>query len=59
MKVQNNPSGAPRHLPLHKGGFDSRETKNRFTDKLLYTLHRVYIIYTNIIYHNIGAFAML
>ena len=24
--IQNNPSGASRHLPLHKGGFDFCET---------------------------------
>jgi len=31
--IQNNPSGASRHLPLHKGGFDFCEiTKNRFID---------------------------
>ena len=33
--IQNNPSGASRHLPLHKGGFDFCETtKNRFIDTL-------------------------
>ena len=33
--MQNNPSGASRHLPLHKGGFDFCETtKNRFIDTL-------------------------
>ena len=33
--IQNNPSGASRHLPLHKGGFVFCETtKNRFIDTL-------------------------
>ena len=33
--IQNNPSGASRHLPLHKGGFDFCETtQNRFIDTL-------------------------
>ena len=33
--IQNNPSGASRHLPLHKGGFDFCETaKNRFINTL-------------------------
>ena len=33
--MQNNPSGASRHLPLHKGGFGFCETtKNRFIDTL-------------------------
>ena len=33
--IQNNPSGASRHLPLHKGVFDFCETtKNRFIDTL-------------------------
>ena len=33
--IQNNPSGASRHLPLHKGGFDSCEDpKIGFIDTL-------------------------
>ena len=33
--MQNNPSGASRHLPLHNGGFGFCETtKNRFSDTL-------------------------
>ena len=38
--IQNNPSGASRHLPLHKGGFAFCETiKNGFID----TLSTVYL----------------
>ena len=38
--IQNKPSGASRHLPLHKGGFDFCETiKNGFID----TLSTVYL----------------
>ena len=34
--MQNNPSGASRHLPLHKGGFGFCETtQNRFIDTLI------------------------
>ena len=33
--MQNNPSGASRHLSLHKGGFVFCETtQNRFIDTL-------------------------
>ena len=38
--IQNNPFGASRHLPLHKGGFAFGETiKNGFID----TLSTVYL----------------
>ena len=34
--IQNNPSDASRHLPLHKGGFDSdsyKAPKTGFSDE--------------------------
>ena len=30
--IQNNPSGASRHLPLHKGGLPQKPKENHLTE---------------------------